>query len=192
MTDIDIDLRVNFDPKKLFKEAVPASKVQDSELKKHPCGHYFQTIPVDAVTGLAAIPYEEAEMLGYFKFDFLHLAALDAFPSKDEMRKLIKQSPDWTLLLDEENVLKLFQISKRADLLKRIQPKSVQELADCIALMRPSKIRLTDAYLVDKEKIRPLLYRQGTDDKSSFRRSHALAYALTIVIQLHLLAQDKL
>jgi len=190
--DIDIDLPSTFRPQQTFKQVVTASMVKDGELLKHPCGVYFQTVPVDQTTGLAAIPYEEASVLGYFKIDFLHLTVLDYFKSKEEVRELAKKEPDWNLLLIEDNVFKLFQISKHYNIISRVKPKSVIELADIIALIRPGKRQLLDDYLANKEKIRPLLYRQANDDKSSFRKSHAIAYAMTIVLQLHLISQGRL
>ena len=187
MADIDIDFQTKFDPTKIFDTIVPASMVKNDKLNKHPCGHYFQSIPVDSHTGLSAIPYKQAEELGYFKIDFLHLSVLDHFENKLEIRTLLKLEPNWDLLLDEQHVQKLFQLHQYSNLLSKARPRSVQELADCVALIRPSKKHLVDKYVADKETIRPQLYRQNDDDKSSFKRSHALAYALTIVLQLHLI-----
>lgn len=189
--DIDIDFPTTFDPRRLMKQAVPASMVKNNDLVKHPCGHYFQTIPIDQQTGLAAIPYEEAEVLGYFKIDFLHLSLLDQFTSKSEIRQLIHQEPDWTLLQNPEHVAKLFQIHKNEKLLRRVKPTTVQELADCIALIRPGKRHLLEAYLQDKPGTRKHLYARE-EGGYSFKRSHALSYALTIVLQLHLISQGKL
>jgi DNA polymerase III alpha subunit len=68
----------------------------------------------------------------------------------------------------------------------KLAPKSVLEIADCIALMRPGKRYLVDAYLKDKELIREELYRKPDDDKYYFKKGHAVSYALIIVLQLHL------
>lgn len=190
--DIDIDFKTTFDPRRLMKQAVPASMVKNGQLAKHNCGHYFQSIPIDKVTGFAAIPYEEAQILGYFKIDFLHLSVLDKFESKDEMRRMVREEPDWTYLQDEEQVVKLFHISKHADLLARVKPKSVQQLADCLALIRPGKKHLLSKYMQDKNSaaIRKELYSRS--DGYYFKKSHAISYALTIVLQLHLIAQGRL
>lgn len=190
--DIDIDFKPSFDPRTVLPQAVPASMVREDDLAKHPCGHYLQNIPVDEATGWAAIPYEEAEVMGYFKIDFLHLSTLDYFESKHEIRTLLKVEPDWTILQDEEQVQKLFQISKHHSVLVQVKPQSIQELADVIALIRPNKRQYLNDYRRDKEKTRPWLYRQGSDDKSSFKKSHAIAYAMTIVLQLHLIAAGVL
>lgn len=184
--DIDIDTPTSFNPREYF-DVVPASMVQSNNLVKHPCGVYFQTIPVDRMTGLSAIPYKPAEELGFFKVDFLHLSILDFFGSKEEIRTLIKTEPNWDLLCVPSVVPKLFQLHKNADLLFSIKPRSVQELADCIALIRPNKRHMVGEYIANREKVRPSLYRQGNEDKSAFRRGHAISYALTIVLQLHLI-----
>lgn len=189
-TDIDIDFPTHFDPQQHFKNAVAASMVKNNELVKHPCGQYFQHIPVDKQTGLSAIPYEEAEVLGYFKIDFLHLSLLDQFSSKTEIRQLVKKDPDWSMLLDPTVVEKLFQIHRHYDLLSKVKPQSVEELGDCIALIRPGKKHLLAPYLKNKTATRVELYRKS-DDGYYFKRSHALSYALTITLQLHLLKREK-
>lgn len=189
--DIDIDFKTSFDPTDIFDQAIPASMIKGQDLVKHPCGHYFQQIPVDPVTKLAAIPYEEAEVIGYFKIDFLHLSVLDKFSNKNQIRELIKHDPDWSLLLDPIQVEKLFQISKHHELLSIVQPKTVQELADCIALIRPGKKHLLRQYLQNKAKTRSELYMRS-ENGYYFKRSHAISYALTIVLQLHLIELGRL
>lgn len=191
--DIDLDFQPGFDIKDLIKSAIPASRVNKNHLVKHTVGHYFQEMPIDGQTGFAAIPYEEAEALGYFKIDFLPLNTLNNFVSKQEIRELIKHEPQWDLLLDEKQVVKLSQVSKQASLLKKIRPRSVQELADCLALPRPGKRHLIDSYSQKKNDLayRTELYAK-TADGYSFKRSHALAYALTIVLEMHLIAAGVL
>lgn len=183
--DVDIDLKTDFDPLKYFSGAIRASMVKDGDLVKHPAGAYFQPIPVDSVTGLAAIPYEQAEELGYFKVDFLHLSLLDYFDNKQQIRTLLKQEPDWALLENPDIVGKLFQIHRHYDLIAQVKPRSVQELADCIALIRPGKRALVHAYIKNREKVREQLYMKPQEGYY-FKKSHAIAYAMTIVLQLHL------
>lgn len=190
--DIDIDFPSNFNLNDVIKEAIPASMVKKGELSAHPCGYYFQTIPVDSHTNLAAIPYDRAMEIGYFKIDFLHLSLLDNFSSKQEIRDLLKAEPNWSLLTRSDVVPKLFQLHKNHSLLSKVRPRSVQEVADCIALIRPFKRDYLAPYLLDRDKVRPYLYRSSDDDKSSFKKSHAIAYALTVVLQLHLIQQGRL
>lgn len=186
--DIDIDLRTDFDPLALFPAAVRASMVKSDELVKHPAGVYMQTMPKDRITGLAAIPYEQAEQLGFTKIDFLHLSFLDNFESKKEIKVLLETEPDWYLLESAEVVQKLFQLHRHYELVCQVKPRSVIQLADCIALIRPFKRKLLKVYLKEPKIVREnFLYKREEGDKTSFKRCHAIAYALTIVLQLHLI-----
>ena len=189
--DIDIDFPTTFNLNSVINHAIPASMVRNGELVKHPCGYYFQSIPIDPHTKLAAIPYQAAEQLGYFKIDFLHLSLLDSIKSKSEMRSLIAKPPNWELLQDPGVVSKLFQIHKNAELLRRVKPNSVNQLADTIALIRPGKKHLIARYLKDPDSVRGELYRRDGDGYY-FKKSHAVSYALTIVAQLHLIEQGRL
>jgi len=184
--DIDIDFPTTFDPLEHFK-ATRASMVKDGEIKKHPVGVYFQRISPDKVSGLAAIPYEEAEEIGYLKIDFLHLSLLDVFESKEEIRQLLKVEPDWLLLQSPDVVRRLFQVHQHFEIVAKVRPTSVQELADCIALIRPAKRGLLEPYLKNKNEVRPHLYAKPEDGKYYFKRGHAIAYAFNIVLQLHLI-----
>lgn len=184
--DIDIDVRADFDPLKVFPTAIRASRVLDGKLLPHPCGCYFQDVPVDPVTKLAAPPYDVAEALGCFKIDFLHLSVYDHFKSKAEVSALVNEAPDWLLLQIPSVVQQLFQVSKHLDVLEKVKPKSVQELADCLALIRPGKRYLMDSYLANPAAVRPELYRKE-EGGYGFKKAHAIAYALPIVLQLHLI-----
>ncbi len=197
--DVDIDFKTTFDPLDHFPQAVNASRVENGKLLKHTVGAYLQTIPVDSVTGLAAIPYKQAEELGYFKIDFLHLSCVDSFSehlSKDELRQLCEIDPDWNLLLDQRVVEQLFQVHKHGKVLYRIKPQSVFELADCIAILRPAKRMLLEAYIAasgpERKAMRTAIYCKPDTDLFYYKRSHATAYAMTIVIQLHLIGMGLL
>lgn len=187
--DIDLDFQNNFDPLKIFPQAVRASMVTDGELRKHPAGAYLQGIPTDAITGLSAIPYKDADALGYIKIDFLHLNTLNIFESKAEIRTLLKKQPDWSLLERPEIIKKLPHIHRHFNIVNRVKPKSVEELADCLALIRPAQRVFLDAYIEDRETVRKnLLYNKPVDStRYYFKRPHALSYSLTIVLQLHLI-----
>lgn len=182
--DIDIDISPTTEVNKLFN-IIHASTVEKHELKKHVVGVYFQNIPVDKVTGLSAIPYKEAHTHGFFKVDMLNLSILENFESKDEIRQLLKREPDWSLLESEEVVSKLFHLSKHYDTISKLKPKSVSDLADCLAIIRPNKPHLIDKYHKDKRAVQKELYVKR--DPSDLRKSHAIPYALLIVLQLHLI-----
>lgn len=187
--DIDIDIAPGHDPLKLFPTVIRASMLEDGRLKEHGVGYYFQTIPVDKITGLAAIPYKQTEDLGYFKTDFLKLHILKQFKSKAEMRRLQRVEPNWSLLEDPEVVKDLFHLGKHFKLVNTVHPTSIQEVADVFALIRPNKRPLLYKYVKNPEKYREELYTKRMPE--DMRKSHAYAYALTIVLQLHLIEQGR-
>jgi len=185
--DIDIDCPSNMDPGKIFPGSVRASQYKNGKLTPHPCGVYFQDVPTDPITKLAAVPYEQAEELGCFKVDFLHLHVYDHFTSREEIVELLKHDPDWSLLNIPSVVGQLFHLSKHFDLIAQIKPRSVLEIADCLSLIRPQKRFMLKKYLENPLKIRAELYKHEAGDGYAFKKAHAIAYALVIVLQLHLI-----
>ena len=188
--DIDIDLsKKKLEKLNLFNNQLThASMVEDGELKKHLVAVYFQQIPKDKETGLSAIPYTNTEDLGYLKIDMLNVALLDNFKSKDEMKRLLKIEPDWSMLEDEEIVKRLFHIRQHFDIVFQVKPKSIQDLSDVLALIRPNKRALLDKYLQNPAKIRPELHTKR--EKSDLRRSHSVPYAMLVVLHMHLLKRE--
>jgi DNA polymerase III alpha subunit len=186
--DIDIDVESNFKCKKIFPNAINASMVEGAELKKHNVGVYFQNIPKDEKTNLAAIPYKKAHDFGYFKVDLIHLKLLDSFENKTQLREYMYREPDWSLFEYETVVKQLFHLSKSFDVVKKIKPKSVMELADCLALIRPGKRKLINSYIKDKDAVREKLYKK--EKASDLRKSHALPYAYLIIAQLNLIQEQ--
>lgn len=186
--DIDIDLPPDFIPEDHFN-IVKASINENGKLRKHPAGVYFQNIPKDEITGLSAIPYNVSEDFGFFKIDFLHLSLLKDFKSKSEIRNLLKQEPDWTLLEREDVVKNLFHIGKHYPLVKTIKPTSVQQLSDILALIRPGKQHLIDDYLEDPDSVREELYTKRIN--SDMRKSHTIPYSLLIILQLHKVKENE-
>lgn len=160
--------------------------IQNGKLVPHRSGAYLQAMPVDKVTGLAAIPFKDAEERGALKIDFLNLNFYEHFNSREEMLELLKLEPDWNLLMIPSVVEELSQVKNSYDLIQQVKPKSVLELADCLALIRPKKRFMLDKYLENPERIRPLLYgKEEGGDGYGFKKAHAIAYAMMIVLQLH-------
>lgn len=183
--DIDIDVKNNSE---LFAKlnVIRASLIKDNELKPHPCGVYFQNIAKDPITNLAAIPYNIAEELGYFKIDLLNLSLYSNFESRDQIKALLNIEPDWSKLLNKDIVDQLFQINKHYDLISKIKPKSIVELAECLALIRPQKMHLTNLYINNKPTAMKYLWEQDSSGYA-FKKAHAISYAMVIVLQLHMI-----
>lgn len=186
--DIDIDFPTTFQATTIDPIIVKASQCQNNMLKSHPCGIYMQNIPVDRVTNLAAIPYKSAAELGFFKVDCLHLSVLDGIPTKQDVRRLAFTDPDWSLFERPDVVARLFQIHRHSELIATLKPRSVMELADCIALIRPGVQHLVDEY-VDacaerRARMRSIIYTKASSGYG-YKKPHAISYALTIILQLN-------
>ena len=184
--DIDIDIPPTLKIETVFPDWVRASVLKEDKLTAHPCGRYPQNIPLDDLTGLASIPYDAAEKMGYTKLDFLNLNIYSHFQSRSEIEELLTIEPDWNLLLIPSNQVKLFQLSNHGEMLDEIKPKSIEQLADVLALIRPGKSQLVKLYKVNRESTRKILYSKDKDGYS-FKKSHAICYAMVIVLQLHLI-----
>jgi len=190
VTDIDID----FGSRDNILEIIPyinASRLDGSSLVKHNVGIYLQDIPTDPITGLSSIPYKEAEERGYFKFDFLNVRAygLDQIRDEEHLLKLIDQEPDWNMFRYQDITNMLFQVSgdENFRLLNLVHPKSIEQLAMTLAMQRPGK-----RYLIGKswKEIEKEIWDATDDDSYVFKRSHATAYAIAIVVQMNLLAEQ--
>ena len=190
MMDIDFDCPSSFVPSEHFS-VVRASLVSNDELRPHNCGTYIHKVPVDPQTGLCSIPYKEATLIGFEKIDFLHLKILDNL-TYEQLNELRSKEPDWSLLQNEEVVQTLFHLGTKDEfgklkylmMLRTIKPNSLEEVADCLALIRPSKSHLINKYIKNKQLCRKELYDQQVDSYT-FKRSHAFSYALNIAIQLN-------
>lgn len=188
--DIDIDISPKTKIGEIFNWC-RASLVKEGVLQPHPCGYYPQNIARDKISGLAATPYADAEDRGYYKLDFLNLHVYQHFTSREEIELLLKEEPDWGLLLLPSVQEKLFQLGKHAELLNDLRPRGTDELADVMALIRPGKKILLNLYKKDRAATRKMLY-VADDTGYTFKRAHSYAYALVVVLQLHLVELGKM
>lgn len=190
--DIDIDTdKTRFDAAKLFPSWPRAMILNDGKISAHPCGYYPQKIAVDPVTGFAAIPYDQAEDFGYLKVDFLNLSVYKNFETRAEIDDLLKKEPDWTLLQLPSAQSKIFQLGKHGELLSDLKPRSIMEVADIMALIRPGKKMFIPLYKKDREAARKILFAKD-ESGYTFKKSHALAYSYVVWLQLHLIEQGRI
>ncbi len=182
--DVDIDMA---DRDKFLElvDHIPASIKREDSFEKHNTGVYFQPIPSFPLEEYSTIDHKEAEDLGYFKVDFLNNNVYADIKNEAHLDRLLEQEPMWELLEHKEIVEKLFHIGNHYDIIKQHPPKTVEQLAMILAMIRPGK-----RYLVGNswEVIEKEVW-QKTDDYF-FKRSHAIGYAMVILVQLNLLV-DK-
>ena len=185
--DIDIDVANRTEILATLKHRV-ASIQRDDAMETHNTGVYFQDIPTDPFTNSATIDHKEAEKLGYLKIDFLNVYLYEEFESEAEIEEMMKE-PDWELLQYEEVVSQLFHIRDYTWLMQTIKPKSIDDLAKCLAIIRPAKRYLANASM---EQIDREVWEKPTDGAYHFKRAHAYSYSMAIIVQLNKLVSKLL
>jgi hypothetical protein len=186
MPDIDIDFANRDVALDLFEHTV-ATRLDDGEIKKHNTGVYFTSIPRDARTNTSTLDYKTAEERGYFKLDFLNVGIYDGVRDEDHLTYLMNTEPIWDLLLQDDFTDLLFHVNGHGNLLRQMKPSSIEELAMCLALIRPAK-----RHLVGKtwNEIGQEIWTKPTNGEYYFKHAHAIAYAQAIVVQMNLICED--
>jgi hypothetical protein len=177
--DVDVDV-ASHTPKEHFGVRAIIYNADAQKISPHPSGYYVDTnMPVDQLTGNAAIPFKEAEAMGFIKIDLLTNTFYDVFKTKQQVLDALVE-PDWDLLQKDVVIETIPHLHAYADLLRLVKPRDMETLADILALIRPGKTKYLEEYLRDKSKVRTNLYRRSPDG-FSFKRSHAIATATLIV-----------
>lgn len=183
-TDVDIDFANREQILKIIPHVVAMQKDGDN-VRKHNTGVYFHNAPVNPFTGLATLDYKTAEEKGWFKIDLLNVGIYANFTDNKQIDDLLNKDPMWELLEHEEVISQLFHIHNHADTVKRLKPKSVEQLAAVLAVIRPGKKHLVNRTW---EEIEREVWVRPENDDYFFKRSHAIGYALAIVLQMNMLA----
>jgi DNA polymerase III alpha subunit len=186
LPDIDIDFA---DRKQVLDiiEHVPAAMKENSTFKKHNTGVYCHSIPYNPLTDTASIDYKEAEKRGYLKIDFLNVNVYKDVQSEEHLVKLLNQEPLWDLLLEDEFTNSLFHVNGHGTILRQMKPKSIEELAAVLAVIRPAK-----RYLIGKDwsVVKNEVWQKPAGDEYFFKKAHAVAYAAAIVVQMNLICEQ--
>ena len=183
-SDIDIDFGDRTQALDLL-EHIPASILRDGNLIKHNTGVYVTDIPQDPFTGMASIDYESAEERGYTKLDFLNVSLYTQIKSESHLQELIAQEPEWDRLYDPEFCAKLIHIGNHYDTLIRMPEavNTIPRMAMLLAVIRPAKRHLIGKSW--KEVAETVWDKQ--DEGYAFKKSHAVAYAHLVAVNMNLL-----
>ena len=186
-TDIDIDVADRNKLLRLIKNT-PAMMNTKGRKQRHNTGVYFHEVPTDPFTGLATVDYTEAEQLGFFKIDILNVNIYESIKDPTELDELLSMEPMWELLEHREVVEKLFHIHSHYDIVKRMRPRSVEQLAAVLAVIRPAK-----RYLLGKDwdTVNREVWVRPEGDEYFFKKAHAVSYAVAIVVQLNQLVKTS-
>jgi hypothetical protein len=185
-TDIDIDIADRNKLLRLIKHT-PAMMSEDNKKRKHNTGVYFHEVPEDPYTGLCTVDYKEAEDLGFFKLDILNVSIYNGIQTRSELDDLVSQEPMWELLEHRDIVKQLFHLHSHYEVVDAMRPTSVEQLAAVLAMIRPAKRHLIGK---DWDTVFKTVWDKPSDGSYYFKKGHALAYALAIVVQMNIIVRD--
>lgn len=182
--DIDLDLA---DREQLLKliQVTSARQMHQGQVRKHNSGVYPTDIPYDPVNECAAIDYETAEQLGYFKIDLLNMSVYQLIKSPEHYKEMLEANPPWERLwTDPEWAKQLVHVGNYTELLRTMKPDSIPRMAAFIAIIRPGKSHL-------QNKPWSEVFESVWDGDSSrgfvFKHSHSVSYAALVALHMNLL-----
>lgn len=186
--DIDLDL-ANRDQLLQLIRATPARQMTQGQVRRHNSGIYVTDIPYDPVNQCAAIDYEQAEQLGYFKIDLLNMSVYQLIKSPEHYETMLAQEPNWSRLwTDSEWARQLVHVGNYTDLLATMKPDSIPRMAAFISIIRPGKAHL-------QNRLWPEVFDSVWDGDDSrgfvFKHAHALGYAALVALHMNLLSQSS-
>ncbi len=187
MPDIDIDFPDRSAALEKFKHISASIKDESENFKKHNTGIYCTLIPHNPFTNISTIDYKEAEERGYFKIDFLNVSVYNGVKNKQHLKELMETEPLWDLLEQDDFTNLLFHVNGHGNLLRQMKPRSIEELAMCLALIRPAK-----KHLIGKtwKEIGETIWKKPENGDYYFKKAHAVAYAHVVVIQMNLICEN--
>lgn len=183
MPDIDIDF-ANRDKILTKIKHVPA-RLKD---RKHNTGVYCHRVPVDPFKGLCTLDHKAADEVGFFKLDMLNVSIYKDVRDENHLQELMDREPQWELLKHDEFTDMLFHVNGHGEVLRQLQPKTVEQLAATLAVIRPAK-----RYLLNQgwEKINKEIWiKPAGSEAYYFKKAHAIAYAAAIVVHMNLICEQ--
>ena len=185
--DIDLDL-ANRDQLLQLIQATPARQLHQGQVRRHNSGVYVTDIPYDPVNACAAIDYEQAEQLGYFKIDLLNMSVYQLVTSPEHYQKMLKKEPEWARLwTDPEWAKQLVHVGNYTELLATMKPDSIPRMAAFISIIRPGKAHLQNQTWAE-------VFESVWDGDASrgfvFKHAHAIGYAALVALHMNLLSQS--
>jgi hypothetical protein len=185
--DIDIDFADRNQLLELIRH-VPARQLHQGQVRRHNSGVYVTDIPLDPVNRCAAIDYETAENLGYFKIDLLNMTVYQLITGPEHYQQMLTQPPPWSRLWTDPNwAQQLVHVGNYSDLLAVMKPDSIPRMAAFISIIRPGK-----AHLQNKDWTTVFESVWDGDDSRGFvfKKSHAISYAALVALHMNLLNQS--
>lgn len=189
---IDSDVDIDFgDRDKILQyiKHTPAAMLNAKPMRKHATGVYITNVPYDPVNDMCALDYQEAEKRGYFKLDLLNVHVYSYVKDETHLIQLMRE-PNWKNLDNKEFVEKLIHLSNHYNSIQKMpEPiNTIPRLAMFLAIIRPGKKHLIGLPWIEVAKT---VWDKGTDGYV-FKKSHSLAYAQLVVVNMNLLEEGSI
>ena len=183
MPDIDID----FADRDIILSQLEHRVAKLNTGKKHNTGVYATEIPHNPIDNLATVEHKAADERGYFKLDFLNVSIYKDVRDEAHLTELMERTPIWQLLEHTDFSDKVFHLNGHNELLKQLKPQSVDQLAATLAIIRPAKRHLANE---SWETIMKEVWTKPTNGEYFFKKAHAFAYALSVVVHMNLICEQ--
>lgn len=185
-SDIDIDFADRQQILQLIRH-IPASI---DEKTAHNTGVYATSIPVNPINQRSALDYHSAEQRGYIKLDLLNVGLYQQVHSPGHLDQLLAAPIPWPRLHERSFCEQLIHIGNHYNLLQRMpEPvNSITRMAMFLAVIRPAKRSLIGLPWAEVAKS---VWDKSSDGSYGFKKSHGIAYAHLVAVNMVLLDQAK-
>lgn len=182
MPDIDIDFANRNDVLDKLKHR--SAKLDTG--KKHNTGVYFTEVPHNPIDNVSTLDYKTADERGYFKIDFLNVSIYEKVRDEAHLTELMTKQPMWELLEAKEFSDQVFHLNGHSEILQKLKPSSIEQLAAVLAIIRPSKRYLLNR---DWDTIMKEVWIKPSEGYY-FKKSHATSYAVAVVVHMNIICEQ--
>jgi hypothetical protein len=98
----------------------------------------------------------------------------------------METEPLWDLLLQDDFSNLLFHVNGHGSILREMAPQSIEQLAAVLGMIRPAKRHLIGK---DWDTVLREVWVKPEGDEYYFKKAHAVAYAVAIVVQMNLICE---
>jgi hypothetical protein len=187
-SDIDIDFGDRTQALSVL-DVTPASIKRTDHWAPHSTGVYVTDIPKDPFTGRASLDYKDAEDRGYAKLDFLNVSLYTQIKNEEHLIELMSHEPLWDLLYDADFCSQVIHVGNHhSTLLQMPEPvNTIPRLAMFLSVIRPAKRHLIGQ---PWNKVAETVWDKPTDGSYYFKKSHAVAYANLVAVNMNLICEQ--
>jgi|TARA_B110000503_G_scaffold33913_1_gene55093 hypothetical protein len=182
MPDIDLDFADRTQALSKIKHVT--ARIQN---RKHNTGVYTHRVPVDPFNGLCTLDHKTADTVGYFKLDVLNVSIYRDVKDQNHLTMLMEREPIWDLLEHQDFVDQVFHLSGHTALLKQLKPRTVEQLAATLAIIRPAKRHLSNS---SWEKIMKEVWTKPENNQYFFKKAHAVSYSMACIVHMNLICEQ--